>query len=139
MSFDNSSFLERRQNFRTNIGAAANRRRIAQRCRSLIHRQGDLSFWPELHFPVLRGNARQGAGANQGAGPGAKVFGAKSVTHDFFDVAVDVAPFDIDEVAGGFLILKHFARRMLESLSDDACRPAVAQSPTSTHTSFAGK
>ena len=98
----------------TNVGAATNRRRVSQGLCSFFDCFDYLPFSRCGLVDDCSAGLGEGARTDQRACPGAKILGAKVLTHYFPDVGIDVRASDIDEFTISILILENFARGMLE-------------------------
>jgi len=117
VALDGLASFEIDQNSRANISRAANRRGVAKGFGGLFYGSHDPLFLARLSVCQVNSGAGQSAGANESAGPGAKVFGRETLTHYFFDVIIDVTSFDIDELTVAVLILENFLCRLLEQIA----------------------
>lgn len=128
VALDHPASFETVQDVWANISRAANRRRVAECFGGLLDSSHDLPFLARLSIRQINPGAGQSAGANERAGPRAKVFSAKTLAHHFFDVVIDVRPFDIDEFTIAVLILENFFRRMLEQFAHNSGDRAIFNS-----------
>ena len=127
VALDHLASLETVQDVRANISRAANRRGVAKGFGGLLDSCHDLLFLDRLSVCQINPCAGQSARADERAGPSAKVFRAKTLAHHFFDVVIDVRPFDIDEFTIPVLILENFLRRMLEQFPNNSGDLAIFQ------------
>ena len=127
VALDHLSSLETVQDVRANISRAANRRGVAKGFGGLLDSCHDLLFLDRLSVCQINPGAGQSARADERAGPGAKIFRAKTLAHHFFDVVIDVRPFDIDEFTIPVLILENFFRRTLEQFAHYSGDRAIFQ------------
>lgn len=124
---DGPAFFETKKNSRANISRAANRRGVAKGFRGLFYGGHDPLFFARLCISQINARARQSAGANKSAGPGAKVFCRETFAHHFLNIAIDVSSFDIDELTVAVLILENFLCRLLEQVAHNSGDAAIFQ------------
>ena len=109
VAIDRLSILKAIDNLGTDIGTAADGRRVAENLSRLFYRYYDLPLARRAFLHHLVARSRKGAGTNERAGPGAKVFGAKCFTHDFTNVFVNVLARYVHELAIAVLVFENFA------------------------------
>ena len=93
------SIFKTKEDFGTDIRTATNGGRIAKRLSGLFDGCHDFLFAISFLLAVCASGTSQSAGADERAGPGAKVFGAERPAHHFLDVFIDVPALQVDKLA----------------------------------------
>src|SRR2546423_5066244 len=101
-----SVFFKRFDDCGTDVGAAANGWRVAERSCGFLDRCDDHSLHTAFVIWVFASPPRQRTSAKQRARPGAKVFGAEMAAPHVLNVSIDGLRLNIDELAITVLIFE---------------------------------
>lgn len=112
-------FFKTVNDFGIDVRTATHCRSVTQHLSCFLDCCHHFSFSSRTLLDRLGPNARECAGTNYRTGPGAKIFGAESRTHNLLDVFVNVAIRNVDESAVTILIFKNFSSRIPEQGSHD--------------------